>query len=132
MPIVNRSTEKNAELNATPRYAYGFWPAVSAMTNKSPNDRCKTLFSASRIRSASTPTSWIKSIAIGSRQPRRQEIVLSGNSTRRNPMPVKLLPVAANAQVFEHRLAFELDLALVIRLVLDADLHPSLEVDELG
>jgi hypothetical protein len=58
--------------------------------------------------------------------------ILSSNSTRRNPMPIKLLAIAANAQVFEHRLAFELDLPSVVRLVVDGDLHPSLEIDELG
>jgi hypothetical protein len=45
--------------------------------------------------------------------------ILSSNSTRRNPMPVKPVALAANAQVFEHRLAFELDLPFVARLVVD-------------
>ena len=47
-------------------------------------------------------------------------------------MPVELLPIAAEAEVFEHRLDFELDLALEIGPVLDADLDPAFEVDELG
>jgi hypothetical protein len=70
---------------------------------------------------------WIKSIAMdGARA--GAIAILSSNSTRRDPMPVKLPAIAANAQVFEHRLAFELDLPFVARLGVDEDLRPPLEI----
>ncbi len=52
--------------------------------------------------------------------------------TRRDAIPVKLLPVAAQAKVFEHGPAFEFGLALEIGPVLDTNLEPALEVDQFG
>ena len=48
-----------------------------------------------------------------------------------DPVPVKLLPVAAHSEVVEHRLHVQLDLGLSAeRLAVDPDIRLSVEVDQ--
>src|SRR5262249_13849413 len=70
----------------------------------------------------------------GPRHPRGDTTVTRnprGRSLDRDPIPVDLLPIAAQAEDVEHRLEVELGRALE-GLAVDAELRPAPEVDQTG